>query len=217
MSVMGGPSIIDSDLVLSLDPTNIKCYAGTGVSVTDLTRNFSTGTLTNGASVSSNAFQFDGTNDFLTMQTNSFNLSRGYTAIMIARWNSFGGGSFQFNQPSANLYINFYNGGSNKLRWETGGGSAFSSNASLSTGVTTFVAGTYAGGTSATARIYINGVLDNSATLNSATSITNGTLILGEYAGYMNGSISYFMFYNKELSGTEILQNFNAIRQRFGI
>lgn len=215
MGVQYSPKIVTNNLVILLDPANIKCYPGSGTSVNDLTGNFSTGTLTNGASVSSNAFQFDGSNDYLTMGTRSFDLSAGYTAIMIARWNNFGGGSFGFNQPP--LYINFYNGGGDKLRWETYAGNAMFSNAALSTGVNTFVAGTYGGGTSATARIYINGRLDNSTTLSSATSISGGELVLGEYAGYMNGSISYFLFYNRALSPDEIRQNFNATRSRFGI
>lgn len=215
MAYIHSPRIVTDGLVLALDPGNTKCYPGSGTSVTDLTGNFSTGTLVSGASVSSNAFQFDGSNDYLTMGTRSFNLSAGYTAIMIAKWNNFGGGSFRFNQPP--LYINFYNGGSDRLRWETYGGNAMNSNTPLSTGVNTFVAGTYGGGSSATARIYINGRLDNSTTLSSATSISNGELVLGEYAGYFNGSISYFLFYNRELTAQEIQEIFIINKRRFGL
>jgi len=68
---------------------------------------------------------------------------------------------------------------------------------------------------------YINGinVYNRSITINSATSNT-GRIWMGRYGGgnYLwNGHIYSFKFYNTLLSDSQIKQNFNATRDRYGI
>ena len=66
--------------------------------------------------------------------------------------------------------------------------------------------------------LYRNSVLGQS--LASTGSITNAskTLTIGVRGGqYFDGKISNAKFYNKALSASEIQQNFNALRGRFGI
>ena len=71
-----------------------------------------------------------------------------------------------------------------------------------------------------TARIYLNGVQVGSTTsggpvtLNSTQPLNIGRRIQGQY---YNGNISSTQIYNRALTASEIQQNFNATRSRFGI
>jgi len=76
--------------------------------------------------------------------------------------------------------------------------------------------------------LYINGVLDNSinttlttinmsAWLNLNTNIGRTSANNGVYGEYLNGNIYVGRVYNKALSTTEITQNFDATKTRFGL
>jgi len=67
---------------------------------------------------------------------------------------------------------------------------------------------------------YFNGILQHSRNYgHSSTSISN--LYIGSDAGlgsrYYNGRIAMVQMYNRALTSTEILQNFNATRGRYGV
>jgi hypothetical protein len=75
---------------------------------------------------------------------------------------------------------------------------------------------------SASQKIYQNGILIGTG--NVSNSFSTGTLHLAAapaggatYAGYLNGNISNILRYNRALSNSEILQNYNATRTRFGL
>jgi hypothetical protein len=67
--------------------------------------------------------------------------------------------------------------------------------------------------------LYLNGVL--LATTAYTTSIS--TSGIGRISGYdnggeiWNGNISSVMIYNRALTATEVLQNYNATKSRFGL
>ena len=69
-------------------------------------------------------------------------------------------------------------------------------------------------------KIYINGVLD-AANTTSVTAVSGTTdIAIGTYgntSNLLNGYVAAASVYNRELSATEIRQNFNALRGRFGI
>ena len=66
-----------------------------------------------------------------------------------------------------------------------------------------------------------NGVEVNSATRESSTGMAEGTLNIGSrndnYAAHYVGNIALVHIYDKVLSAAEVLQNFNAMRGRFGL
>lgn len=70
-------------------------------------------------------------------------------------------------------------------------------------------------------RIYTNGVLRASRTISSIPATnpsSTGRIGLGhESPGSWNGKISTTQIYNRQLSGAEIIQNFNATRTRYGV
>ena len=67
--------------------------------------------------------------------------------------------------------------------------------------------------------IYINGVL--SGTQAASFAVNSGTLFFGRGGAgsgeFFNGNISIISTYNKELSSSEILQNYNAVKGRYGL
>ena len=69
MSVNYNPVTPTEGLVLCIDPSNPRCYPGSGTTVFDLSGQGNNGTLTNGASVvntgAGRALDFDGSNDFV--------------------------------------------------------------------------------------------------------------------------------------------------------
>ena len=75
-------------------------------------------------------------------------------------------------------------------------------------------------GTNTTARIYINGVLNNSATFTGAQSAANEYFGIGDGRGTsswypFNGKVSNVKVYNRTLSAAEVLQNYEAQKSKF--
>jgi hypothetical protein len=68
--------------------------------------------------------------------------------------------------------------------------------------------------------VYVNGNQVNSGTSASTPSANTNSLVIGKlaYAGlYVNMSLGYARIYNRVLTSTEILQNYNATKTRFGL
>jgi hypothetical protein len=75
-------------------------------------------------------------------------------------------------------------------------------------------------GTSTTARIYINGVLNNSATFTGSQSASGYKFGIGDGRGDstwypFNGKVSNVKIYNRTLSAAEISQNYEAQKSKF--
>lgn len=67
-------------------------------------------------------------------------------------------------------------------------------------------------------RLYRNGVMQSSASSTGNITNQNATLLIGRRGGQnFDGKISAARIYSKALSNTEIQQNFNASRRRYGI
>ena len=77
--------------------------------------------------------------------------------------------------------------------------------------------------TSGAGKLYTNGVIDATASYTANHDLTQFHLGSGGVAGGLddrgmwNGEIGPVHVYNRELTATEVLQNFNAQRGRFGI
>lgn len=70
-----------------------------------------------------------------------------------------------------------------------------------------------------TAKWYKNGILDVSATNPYPVAVLGSTTatIGNGYAGYYSGNIYFLLMYNRQLSDTEVLQNYNALKGRLGL
>jgi hypothetical protein len=238
MTIGYGPRIVTDGLILALDAADRNSYPGSGTAWTDLSGRGNTGTLTNGPTYSSangGSIVLDGTNDYVSVNVNSWirTQSSAYTFSCFFYYNdSTNGGSpyslMTFPNDSNNndgfwQHLNlggiWYWRTEDSVYGEYGGNVGSSS--SFSNGnwyhLVTVVK------TNALI-FYINGSLISNISINFnwANLRNDGTAYLYIGSGYgesyfMNGRISNFQFYSRELAAAEIQQNFNATRSRFGI
>jgi hypothetical protein len=227
MAISRGPKIVTNGLVLALDAADRNSYPRSGTSWLDLSGNNNTCTLTNGPTFSNTNggnIVFDGTNDYVTRSSVATNLSAGVSMEMVFKstdMNSRAQGFMQYNILGTSYYINFYTDGTGKLRWETWvpvpTGGAFYSSTTLSNNTWYHAIGTY--NSNGSSVLYINGsnVGNGSYSAASYSSTYTTTFTIGEYAGYLSGNVALTRIYNRALTATEVLQNYNATRSRFGL
>ena len=165
---------------------------------------------------------FDGSHTADSVATYSINFSNGFTVESVAKFSGSGlEGLFAFNGNGE--FINVQAQETN-IRWEVDQGSSFETTNSLTSSTWYHVTCVYEGdsnNTSATARIYINGVENNTGSLYADRTGTSqsqtSNFELGLHDGNLTGNIALSRMYNKVLSPSEVLQNFNATKNRFGL
>jgi hypothetical protein len=220
--------IVTNGLVLDLDAAKVASYPGTGTSWNDISGNNNNGTLINGPTFSGIGKQasivFDGVDDYTDCGNNSvLNFTTNFT---IGAW--INANSVQASIDSGVLgKITSYDGYQGYMLWFTSSknialyirGNSLASTFSLSSNTWYYVVGTYNGTTSS---LYINGVLNSSTNLSISANATASNFWVGQYqflTGGRNftGKIAMSQAYNRALSADEVLQNFNALRGRYGI
>lgn len=229
-----GPKIVTDGLVLALDAANPNSYPGSGTAWNDLTPNKNNGTLTNGPtfdSANGGSIVFDGVNDNVVTTNNIgissnnnrsidiwFQVSNATSRHVLCSWGGFGVNIL------CNLEVNQIMGTSTNYPYFAG----FNNDAyvvqTIPINTWTNLTLTYNGGlinSSNGINFYINGISKSILFPqgNSALNTTNTQLYLG-YEGAdsrnpMNGRISHIKIYNRALSPSEVLQNYNALKDRF--
>jgi len=218
MAFANGGSIVTNGLVLSLDAADRNSYVSGSTTWSDLTGNGNNGTLTNGPTFntgSGGAIVFDGSNDYCI--TNYTNNPTYFTFEC----------TLKVNDPSSTkVFVGKYNGAGDAY-WMgvyTGGQQfIFSVNSGvLNSGVTVSTSQIYTVSCivgSVNQEIYVNGAIKNST--GTTTTSPGGGLVLAAFGSnlgfYSNINIYNFRFYNRALSATEIAQNYNATKTRFGL
>ena len=214
-------------IVLNLDAGSASSYPGTGTDWYDLGIYGNDGVLVNGVSYSSiygsGYMIFDGVNDYGTIPYNSyFDLSN--TDYTLEGW--FNSNSFSTLQSliSKDTYGQNFDWSllilnSTTLKFYSNGTSTnvTATVPTMNTGqwyhyVVTSISGVI--------RIYLNSVLYQTGTMatsnNSQVSITLGCLSWNNPGGFTNGKISIIRLYRIGLTGTDVLQNFNNNKDRYG-
>ena len=234
-TLQGGPgSIVTDGLVLYLDAGNYLSYPGSGTTWTDLSSGDSNGTLTNGPTYSpdnAGSIVFDGVDDYVTLGSSSvFTLGNNFT---LNSWvyptvvgSSFGDEIFSLSTGASSPYISY------GLEWMHTYKFRFSigntSNQFLNyTSTNTYalnnwynVVGSYNG---STVVLYINGVLQNSTNVSTTVKYVNNILTIGAWNygispnNALTGRIPIIQLYNRALTPSEILQNYNSTKGRFGL
>ena len=217
------PKIVTDGLVFYLDAANTKSYPGTGTVWTDISRTNINGTLTNGPVFNTGSggnVVLDGSNDFVTFgNVAALNFT---TPFSIGCW--FRANTTQPSPDSAIIgningtpysgYMLWYN--SSTVDFYYNSGVRANSATTIVANIWYHVMGIWTG---AAAQIYLNGVLNVSTAQATGPTIGSPVFTVGQYQASRNfaGSVSICTAYNKALSATEVLQNFNATRARFGI
>jgi hypothetical protein len=222
--------IVTDGLVLNLDAGFTPSYPKNGTTWYDVSGS-NNGTLTNGPTFSSNdggSIVFDGTNDYINIPySGSTSGSFTFTITMKCdNMNSIGNNRqtlFGLSQNGNAAYqqfdIEIWGNQGRGFRGNGGGGEGtnffrynWDSNGDAnSNNIYTITLN------STGHKIYLNGQLKNS--INQAYTASFNSVVLGTrlVGNLWNGQCYYFSIYNRELSATEIQQNYNAQKGRFGL
>lgn len=240
MSTVGnwrGPNIVKESLILYLDAGSPNSYypLSNGITWNDISSNGYNGTLINGPVYNSSnggVLVFDGVDDYGRIPYNSnFNLSN--TNYTLEGW--FNSNSFSTDQIliSKDTYgVNFdwalYIFNSTTLIFYSNG---------TATNVTATVPTMSAGqwyhyvvtSISGVIRIYLNSILYKTQSMSTSNS-SQVYVTLGRYSwngptdsppgipgGYIKGKIPILRIYRKGLNDSEVLQNYNVLKGRFGL
>ena len=220
------PKIVNSGLTLYLDAANTKSFQVGSVTWNDLSTNKFSGSLLNGATFSSlngGCIVFDGTDDVVSFfGANTLNLlsfTGSGTIDFVYKVNSVPGSDFRNVWGfTNNLFQYENNGGFMLFVWRY----ADLTYAGASTGIsqtdlnTYHITCTYTTIGSSTFKVYKNGVLTGSSVVSKPLINSTNSLSLGG-TSQQNCNIYNIKTYNRELSASEVLQNYNALKSRFNL
>lgn len=221
MSVFVSPEASNNGLVFCLDANNIRSYAGTGTTWSDMGPTFGNGTLYNSPTFSNGSFAFNGSNQYCLFPNSTALDTQTPTVEVWARTNATTQNGFWFEKGAVNTQYSLFQEGT-LIQWRqryTGGITNLSTTTAtyLNTANWFQVVGTY---TSGSRILYINGVRVNSDTQSGAINTNSSGISVGSYytGGYFyNGNIAIVRIYNRVLTPMEVYSNFNGLRYRFGI
>ncbi len=216
-----GPNIVTSGLVLQLDAANTKSYPGSGTTWRDLSGNGNNGTLTNSPTFSSangGIFTFNGTNQFINCGNNS---SIQITVGTISAWvrTTTPGASFRSIIAKQSAWGLFFNDGI-LVTYDWGNAQTRTTGLNIANGIWNHTAMTFTqtvGTPSNNAIIYLNGASVLTTTIKHSNHNVNLQIAEANANQFLNGNIASAQIYNRALSATEVLQNYNGTKSRFGI
>jgi hypothetical protein len=219
MGAFGGPDIITDGLVFSVDAGSERSYSGSGTTWTNLGSSGSNVALTNGPvfnAANGGYFEFDGTDDYAYSPDNSFDITGNVTINSWIRHDGTGSIVGNYMSNSTNFgYRMRRNGASGSQLWLYASGNSVSGGA-IYDDIWYMVTGVFS---STGLRAYINGVLVGSNTTAYSSSF-GGSFFIGAYAvgsEIFGGDIASAQVYSSALTASEVLQNFNAQKTRFGL
>jgi len=232
MAFYYSPKIVTDGLVLYLDAANPNSYVSGSTTWRDISRGGNNGTLINGPTYSplnGGSIVFDGTNDYVDFGVNSrINAVNTYTFSFVISSPSINSNyrlmftrALNYTTGVSDIEIYGGNGGIQLVHNRNNGGTI---SAAVITALPNSVIGVldvvYDSSISSWL-CYYNSILRNTFTsiappLTTNTYMSNiGTFFAG--SSYLIGNLYSFKLYNRPLRSSEILQNYNATKSRFGL
>ena len=214
MSGVVGPryGIVTDGLVLHLDAGNTLSYPGTGTDWFDLTSNNNDGTLINGPtfdSANGGSISFDGVDDYIDMGT--INFGQIYTLNIWVKLDDLNSRVWIGGVNTSEYHMNFLNG----LLYNRVNNNLFTFNTQAQVNQW-YNFNLVRNNTSIDC--YKNGIfIGNSTNINYNTDFILYRIGSSPSGFYGNGNMSITSFYNKPLTDSEIQQNYNATKTRFGL
>ena len=232
MGLGHSPSIIVDGLIFHIDPNNPRCYSGSGNTIYNLVNPSIGGTFVGFTAnpidnTEIRSFAFDGTNDFIQTNYNTF-FASDFTIEVYAKFTRYN--DYQCILSSAN------NGGAGSGFWfEFGSGRGFTiyttgSQLVLEDNVVSLtnlelnkwhhIVATRSGSGTSNVKLYVNNILCGQNTSNAAIGHTSSAMMVGKYDyvgnySYYKGNVGSVSLYNRGFSASEILQNYNATRKKY--
>jgi hypothetical protein len=219
------PRIVTDGLVFFLDAANTRSYSGSGTSANSLVGGIGA-TLVNGVGFTSSnngTFTFDGTNDYIAVSGTNFPLGNSARTLNIwyytktstwqadvnnLFWYGTAGSTRQSFGVDFGTYptMEFYSW-ADDINWNTTAPQVGWKNLQIA----------YDG--NLTVRIYELGVLVATKTLGAQlNTVLSSNVQIGAITylpGYFDSNISQVSMYNRALTASEIVQNYNATKKRY--
>jgi hypothetical protein len=219
MTVNYGTSIVMDNLIALVDAANPRSYPGSGSVWSDISQNGANTTLSGGYSYSSTGtLTFNGLTAYGTMTTNrtlaectmiawinSAANQNSYTGVFTVRT------SANFGIVISGAGTNIVNTMWNDTGWSTNTGLVIPNNKWC------MVAGIASAGNALTT--YLNNISYTTTGTYATQAMINPLIGNDTSTGsrFFNGIYGAVLIYNRALSATEMTQNFNAYRGRYGI
>lgn len=228
MAFHRGPKIVTDELVLYLDAANTKSYPGSGNVWNDISVNNFNAELINGPILENGTLSFSGTNEWVNIE-GADTLVKGKSEFSMGVMVNLTSLSFLgvvIGVPrygcTKNIVISAFENGD--LRFynddlETCRAITLSNYLELNKWI--YIVGTFDG-----TKTTLYGIKDGVLSSNNDTLVTGQTnnftdyntfSLMGRGANYLGGNLASSFVYNKALTQEEILQNYNAIKMRFGL
>ena len=228
MGLGHSPSIIVDGLIFHIDPNNSRCYSGSGNTIYNLVNPSIGGTFVGFTAnpidnTETRSLAYNGSTtyqEFYPIEPTRLTVSVWFKATGVPSLNDIYGGVIIGSSPQH--YISYGMG----YRWttntvlifQTSNGEIISANAPANKIVNAVY--TYDG---TNAKLYIDGTLASTVPYTTDPSYFgsgNRNLVLGRwghpgYERYFNGNIYQASLYNRALTASEILQNYNATKKKF--
>jgi hypothetical protein len=223
-------------LVLNLDAGITQSYPGSGTIWTDVNglgpKN--NGTLTNGPTFNSangGSIVFDGVDDYVTIP----NFNYGRTSFSVESWIMYTADNSGYKVGAVGSWVSSTSQQNQFLLFSEGAGGIAPGWAyfaiTTTTGVDILVrdsnymvintwyqlCGVFNGNS---IKIYLNGELKNTNNIGSTVIVSNNNrdILIGGFTNYPTQcKVSSTRLYNRALSASEVLQNYNATKSRYGL
>jgi hypothetical protein len=229
MGLYHSPRVVTDGLVLCLDAANSKSYPGSGNTWFDLSGGGRNGTIKGTTTFNQNTIDLGSSANITNYILLPNSVLSGITDFTISMWVN----ATSITSGNLNTIFHATNTGGNNfsIEWY----STYIQTLFVSTYSTfnyTFANNTWynfvfyrTGGT--TMGLFLNGVSQGTQACPSTTLTITGAIVMGQEqdaveGGFQSsqcfpGKYSNVTFYNRSLSSAEIIQNFNALRGRFGL
>lgn len=222
--------VVTNGLVLSLDAADRNSYPGSGTTWRDMSGNRTTATLVNSPTFSTNNggyFSFDGGDDYV--EFTAVDLGTTATVEILCKIKSTISsmifGWLRYDVFCSNGSIGYNTFSSNDVY---GLSSSQVTTLDISNNWKHFIFEMRSDVSYINNKIYVNGISQSLAQIAGTENTSNRNFNngLGEIAStretgfggyYMNMDCSYFRVYNRSLTQSEILQNYQAQKSRFGL
>ena len=225
---------VTSNLVLYYDPSNSSSYSGSGTTVTDLSGNGRNGTMSNISFVSP-YFTYNGSSSQVSIADNALlepgsgswtmevwvNQSVSGNDVVLGKFDN-GGASIDVSYSIRTTGTAYYA----QIGSGSGSGSTLFVNSTSYTGtLNTWYQLVYVfkNGATKTLETFVNGVSIGSVNhslpsiLNSTNPLYLGSYNGGEFSQWFDGKIGITRLYNSALTSSQVLQNFDADKAKYGI
>ena len=224
--------IVTNGLVLDLDAAKKDSYPGTGTAWNDISGNRNNGTLLNGPTFNSangGSIVFDGADDTLLGSSTSALISNNFTLQVTIKPDTITSGNFstisdfQFSFSGRNgFYLGLDNrpaiNVANTVFISIGADNTYlysAQNSVITNGNNIYIISFVA--TNGVLSLYVNGTLSAGLSGNNNPGSITYTGTSYNIRNTYKGSWYNYILYNRTLSSTEITQNYNALKGRYGL